>query len=205
MEIKNWGLPYLNIMDDILAQHGLPTELKYLAVIESKLRTSALSHAGAAGPWQFMPATARNYGLKITKYTDERRDYRKSTHAAAKYLKYLYNEFGDWLLVIAAYNGGRATFIMRLKKAGVVISGICNIICLKNPGTTLKKFISTHYIFEGQGGICTLTKAEATEQIGSLAGYLLNRNLTAQELSKARTTTISGKYRAAVIAKYINA
>ena len=63
-KIKGWGLPYFNMMDNILATYGLPTELKYLAVIESKLQTGAVSWAGAVGPWQFMPETARGYGLK---------------------------------------------------------------------------------------------------------------------------------------------
>jgi membrane-bound lytic murein transglycosylase D len=192
------------MMDDIFEQHGLPIELKYLAVIESKLKSSAVSYAGAVGPWQFMAATAKGYGLKVSKSRDERRDYYKSTHAAAKYLKYLYNEFGDWLLVIAAYNGGPGYVYNAIKK-----SKSRNFWELQNylPAETrnhVKKFISTHYILEGQGGICTLTKAEATEQIGSLAGYLLNRNLTAEELNNASTTTISGKYRAVVVAKYVN-
>ena len=204
MVIRDKSLPYFNMMDDIFEQHGLPSELKYLAVVESRLSSHAVSHAGAVGPWQFMASTARNYGLKVTRYTDERRDYYKSTHAAAKYLKYLYNEFGDWLLAIAAYNGGPGYVYSAIKK-----SGSRNFWDLQYylPGESrdhVKKFISTHYIFEGDGGICTLTKAEATEQIGALAGYLLNRNLTAEELESCSTTTISGKYRAAVVAKYVN-
>jgi membrane-bound lytic murein transglycosylase D len=204
MAIKDKGLPYFNLMDEILVQHGLPTELKYLAVIESKLNSSAVSHAGAVGPWQFMSATAKNYGLKISKYKDERRDYRKSTHAAAKYLKYLHNEFGDWLLAIAAYNGGPGYVYNAIKKSKSRNFWDLQYYLPAESRNHVKKFISTHYVFEGNGGICTLTKAEATEQIGSLAGYLMNRNLTAEELKNSSTTTISGKYRAAVVAKYIN-
>lgn len=204
MAIKDRGLPYFNLMDEILVQHGLPTELKYLAVIESKLNSSAVSHAGAVGPWQFMAPTAKNYGLKITKYKDERRDYHKSTHAAAKYLKYLYNEFGDWLLAIAAYNGGPGYVYNAIKKSKSRNFWDLQYYLPAESRNHVKKFISTHYVFENNGGICTLTKAEATEQIGSLAGYLLNRNLTAEELKNSSTTTISGKYRAAVVAKYIN-
>ena len=159
---------------------------------------------GAVGPWQFMPATARAYGLKVTSTKDERRDYVKSTHAAAKYLKYLHKTFGDWLLAIAAYNGGPGYVYSAIKK-----SGSRNFWKLQNylPAESrnhVKKFISAHYLFEGQGGICTLTKSEATEQIGALAGYLQKRSLTAQELNESPTTTISGKYRAEVIAKYVN-
>jgi membrane-bound lytic murein transglycosylase D len=202
--LKDWGMPYLNMIDGIFEQHGLPVELKYLAVIESKLKSSALSGVGAVGPWQFMATTAKGYGLKITKNRDDRKDYYKSTHAAAKYLKYLYNEFGDWLLVIAAYNSGPGYVYNALKKSGSRNFWDLQYYLPAETRNHVKAFISTHYIFEGQGGICTLTKAEATEQIGSLAGYLLNRNLTAQELDQASTTTISGKYRAVVIAKYVN-
>ena len=82
--MKEWAKPYLDMMDDILTQHGLPKELKYLAVIESGLKYNALSWAGAVGPWAFMPAAAKEYGLKMTRYNDERLDYYKSTHAAAR-------------------------------------------------------------------------------------------------------------------------
>lgn len=202
--LQDWGMPYLNMMDAILEQHGLPVELKYLAVIESRLNARAVSYAGAVGPWQFMPATAKGYGLKITKGRDDRRDYFKSTHAAAKYLKYLYNEFGDWLLVVAAYNGGPGYVYNAIKKSGSRNFWNLQYFLPAETRNHVKKFISTHYILEGHGSICTLTKEEATEQIGALAGYLLNRNLTAEELKNSSTTTISGKYRAVVIAKYVN-
>ena len=151
-----------------------------------------------------MPGTARDYGLVVNAKRDERKDYYKSTHAAARYLTYLYNEFGDWLLVLAAYNGGPGYVYNAIKK-----SKSHNFWDLQNYLPTesrnhVKRFIGTHYILEGQGSITTLTKAEATEQIGALAGYLLNRSLTAEELNDAHTTTISGKYRAVVIAKYVN-
>lgn len=204
ISIKDKGLPYLNLIEEIFIQHELPTELKYLSVIESQLKISAVSHAGAVGPWQFMPATARNYGLKVNKYIDERRDYVKSTHAAAKYLKYLYNEFGDWLLVIAAYNSGPGYVYSAIKKSKSRSFWDLQHYLPQESRNHVKKFIGAHYVYEGTGSICTLTKAEAIDQIGSLAGYLLNRNLTADELKNATTTTISGKYRAAIIAKYIN-
>ncbi|HEX6849159.1 MAG TPA: lytic transglycosylase domain-containing protein, partial [Chitinophagaceae bacterium] len=101
-KLKGWGRPYFDMIDAVLNYHGLPRELKYLAVIESYLKTYAVSWAGAVGPWQFMPATGRRFGLKVNEYVDERTDYYKSTHAAAKYLSELYNIYNDWLLVIAA-------------------------------------------------------------------------------------------------------
>ena len=204
MGIKDKGLVYLKMIDNIFTQHGLPTELKYLAIIESRLNSRAVSHVGAVGPWQFMAGTARDYGLVVNASRDERKDYFKSTHAAARYLKYLYNEFGDWLLVLAAYNGGPGYVYNAIKKSRSRNFWDLQYFLPAESRNHVKRFISTHYILEGQGGITTLTKAEATEQIGSLAGYLLNRSLTAQELNDARTTTISGKYRAVVIAKYVN-
>ena len=85
-EMRDWGRPYFDMMDKILTQHDLPKELKYLAVIESYLKTNARSRTGAVGPWQFMPATAKNMGLRVSKKYDERKDFAKSTHAASKYL-----------------------------------------------------------------------------------------------------------------------
>lgn len=200
-KIKGWGLPYFNMMDNILAQYGLPTELKYLAVIESKLQTGAVSWAGAVGPWQFMPETARGYGLKVTGKKDERKDYYKSTHAAAKYLKNLFNVFGDWLLVIAAYNGGPGNVYSAIKKSKSRNFWVLQYHLPVESRNHVKKFIGTHYIFEGQGGITTLTKAEASEQIGASA--LLLRKLSADELVTVKTISISGKYHSTVIARII--
>lgn len=201
IKMKAWGLPYFNMMDNILANYGLPTELKYLAVIESKLKTSAVSWAGAVGPWQFMPETAKGYGLKVTRARDDRTDYFKSTHAAAKYLKSLFNEFGDWLLVIAAYNGGPGNVYSAIKKSKSKNFWDLQYHLPAESRNHVKKFIGTHYIFEGQGGITTLTKAEASEQIGASA--LLIRKLSLTELNSAKTATISGKYHSGVIAKNI--
>jgi soluble lytic murein transglycosylase-like protein len=116
-KMKQWGLPYFNLIETVLQQYGLPKELKYIAVIESNLSTAATSYKGAGGPWQFMPYTARDFGLRVTKYNDERRDYYKSTHAAARYLLLLYRELHDWLLVMAAYNGGIGRVNSAIKKS----------------------------------------------------------------------------------------
>ncbi|HSN07976.1 MAG TPA: lytic transglycosylase domain-containing protein, partial [Hanamia sp.] len=98
LKLRKTGKPYFNFIDGILTQYGLPKELKYLAVIESDLKSTALSPKGARGPWQFMPNTARGYGLVVNQNEDDRTDYFKSTNAAAKYLLSLYKDLKDWLL-----------------------------------------------------------------------------------------------------------
>lgn len=203
LKLKDWGRPYFNMMDAVFTKYNLPTELKYLAVIESKLKSSAVSWAGAVGPWQFMPGTARLFGLKVNHRIDERTDYYKSTHAAARYLKELHAEFGDWLLVIAAYNGGPGNVYSAIRK-----SGSRNFWDLQRylPNETrnhVKKFIGTHYIFEGQGGITTLTRAETAEQIGAVSQLMSNSNLNPAEQAAARSVKVSGKYHSVVIAKVI--
>ena len=97
---------YLPKIAKILASYGIPEDFKYIPIVESGLDPKVTSHKGAGGYWQFMPATARLYGLRVDDKVDERKDFLKSTHAAAKYLKSLYKEFGDWTLVAAAYNVG---------------------------------------------------------------------------------------------------
>ena len=97
---------YFPIFESILKAHHLPESLKYLAIVESGLRPQARSRAGAVGLWQFIPSTARLYGLKINKYVDERRNPYLATKAACEFLKDLYQRFGNWELALAAFNSG---------------------------------------------------------------------------------------------------
>lgn len=97
---------YVPLMKDILRKNGLPEDLIYLALIESGFSSGARSHAGAVGFWQFIRGTGRRYGLKISPYVDERKDFVMATEAASQYLKGLYNIFGSWYLAIASYNVG---------------------------------------------------------------------------------------------------
>lgn len=93
------------IIEPILAAYGIPNDFKYMPLVESGLQ-GGTSPKGAAGYWQFMPSTARNYGLKVNSRVDERKNLRKSTIAACKYIKELYGIFDSWTLVAAAYNVG---------------------------------------------------------------------------------------------------
>ena len=110
------GSEIIPMMRSTLKQNGLPQDLVYLSMIESGFSSRALSHAGALGPWQFMPGTALRYGLKINDYVDERKDPNKASRSAAAYLSYLYNMFGDWHLAAASYNAGEGRVQKALRK-----------------------------------------------------------------------------------------
>ena len=137
------------VIDSVFKLYGIPIQLKYLAVVESDLKTKARSKVGAVGPWQLMPSTARILGLKVNSRVDERKNYYKSSKAAARYLKDLHDEYGDWLLVFAAYNSGEGPVNSAIK-----ISGTRNYWKLQSllPEETreyVEKFIATCYYFEG--------------------------------------------------------
>jgi membrane-bound lytic murein transglycosylase D len=130
--LKNWGEKkrsfvkivlgrsglYFPMYEAKLAEYGLPIELKYLSVIESGLRPQVKSKAGALGLWQFMYGTGQYYGLKENSYIDERMDPEKETDAACRFLKQLYDIYGDWNLALAAYNAGPGTVNKAIKRSG---------------------------------------------------------------------------------------
>lgn len=195
-ELKSTGKAYFDMMDKVLAKQGLPVELKYLSVIESRLKSSAVSWAGAVGPWQFMPTTARNYGLKVSKTKDERRDYQKSTQAAARYLSSLYKIYGDWLLVIAAYNCGPGGVNSAIRRSGTRNFWELQQFLPAESRNHVKKFIATHYIMEGQGGLTTLTKTE-TESLKA------KQPASVTDIAGLETISVSGKYNSFVIAEFL--
>ena len=108
---------YMPIFEEALEMYQLPLELKYLPIIESALNPKAVSRVGAAGLWQFMIGTGKQYGLQVNSLVDERRDPVKSSQAAARYLRDLYRIFGDWNLVIAAYNCGPENINKAIRRA----------------------------------------------------------------------------------------
>lgn len=195
-KMKGWGQPYFNLIESVLQQYGLPRELKYIAVIESNLSTGATSNVGAGGPWQFMPYTGRDYGLVINGYVDERRDYYKSTHAAARYLLALYKEMHDWLLVMAAYNGGPARVYSAMKKSGSRNFWDLQYYLPAESRTYVKRFIATHYIMEGTGSVTTFSNSSLENN-----PYNKKPDLTETELVDVEVLPVSGKYNSMVIAK----
>lgn len=200
MALKVTGKRYFSIIEAALEKRNLPTELKYLAVIESDLKAGATSVKGAGGPWQLMPETARDLGLRVNGKIDERRDYFKSTYAAARYLAYLYDLYEDWLLVIAAYNGGPGKVNTAIKR-----SGSRNFWTLQNylPAESrnhVKKFIATHYIMEGEGGLTTLTKDETTKLLNGYATAPASPAITDGSMA---LQNISGKYYSKAIAQVL--
>ena len=108
---------YFKLIDNVMKRYNVPKEMKSLAIIESAMNCNAVSPVGAVGPWQFMSPTAKMMGLRVDETIDERRDFYKSTNAAARYLKKLHSMFNDWLLVIASYNCGPAP-VLRAINAG---------------------------------------------------------------------------------------
>lgn len=200
-KMKEWGRPYFALYDQILTQYGVPKEMKYLSVIESHLRSGLVSWAGAVGPWQLMDYEAKRFGLRVGAI-DERTDYTKSTQVAAKLMKELYEQFGDWLLVVAAYNGGAGRVRQAIRKSGSRDFWDLQYFLKEETRTHVKKFIGTHYLFEGSGGLTTMTKQEATDFKANAASKII-QPLTDQELENTTTTTINGRYNSRIVIKFL--
>ncbi|RTL59850.1 MAG: hypothetical protein EKK37_03105 [Sphingobacteriales bacterium] len=159
-KIKEQSKPGFKTIESIFIKYDIPVELKYLAVVESNMNSKATSRVGAKGYWQFMPSTAITYGLKVKGKVDERTHQYKSTVAAAKYLRSLYDDLGDWLLVVAAYNSGPGYIYKAIKQSGSRDFWKLQSFLPKETRNHVKRFISIHYFFEGEGSEATATKAE---------------------------------------------
>ena len=197
-KMKVWGKPYFDLYDQILFNYGIPKEMKYLSVIESHLGAAGTSWAGAVGPWQLMPGVAKEYGLNVGGYWDQRTDYFKSTHVAARIMKKLYAEFDDWLLVVAAYNCGNGCVRSAIKRAKSKDFWQLQYFLPEETRNHVKKFIATHLIFEGAGGFTTMTAAEVAQ------AKMQNKNtpltLSAAELAGSALIEVSGRYNSLVVA-----
>lgn len=121
--VLSYAQHYFPMIEEELIKAGLPVELRSMAVIESALHVKAVSKAGAAGLWQFIPSTGKNYGLEVNSMVDERYDPLLATRAACRYMKEMYAIYGDWLLSIAAYNCGPGNVNKALQKAGGDVQG----------------------------------------------------------------------------------
>ncbi len=201
-KMKIWGKPYFDMYDGIFNVYGLPKELKYLSVIESDLIPHSVSVAGAVGPWQIMPSEARSRGLTVNGRVDERTNFKKSTHAASKILRDLYSQFNDWLLVIAAYNCGAGRLKQAIKKSGSFNFWDLQSYLPLETRNHVKRFIGTHYIFEGSGGLTTMT-ADEVQDYNLNAVAIESRKLPVSEDERTNTSTIevAGKYLSLIVAK----
>jgi len=117
-KMKGLASYYFPIFEKVFNESNVPSEIKYLAIVESSLNPHAVSRVGATGPWQFMYATAKGYGLKMDSYVDERKDPIEATYAAANYLKKAYEVYGDWFLAIASYNCGQGNVNRAISRSG---------------------------------------------------------------------------------------
>ncbi|RXK58863.1 hypothetical protein ESA94_15860 [Lacibacter luteus] len=167
-KIKEQNNNSFQLIRKLFIKEGLPEELVYMAVVESKMKNTATSYAGAAGIWQLMPATAKTLGLKITAAEDQRRNIYKSTAAAAKYLSNLYREFDDWLLAIAAYNCGSGNVYKAIKHAGSRDFWKLQNFLPKESRDHVKRFIAVHFYYEEKGSFVTMTKNERINYIAAL-------------------------------------
>ena len=180
---------YFPIFEEALEKEELPMELKYLPIIESALRPNAVSRAGAAGLWQIMPKTAKGLGLEVNSLVDERRSPIKSSEAASKYLKELYNIYGDWSLAIAAYNCGPGNVNKAIIRSGNKKDfwGIYHHLPRETRGY-VPAFIAANYImnYYEEHNICPVA-AEiplATDTI------VINQRINLQQISAVLNTPI---------------
>jgi membrane-bound lytic murein transglycosylase D len=160
----------------ILVKHGVPAELLYLAIVESELNNRATSSVGAVGLWQLMPATARSLGLLVNDKTDQRRHTNQSSAAAANYLKALYKQYDDWLLVVAAYNCGAGNLDKAIKRSGSRDFWKLQRFLPAETRNHVKHFIAAHFYYEENGSVVTLTKKERLHYLASLNATVAKNN-----------------------------
>lgn len=175
---------YMPIFEQALDTYQLPLELKYLPIIESALNPTAVSRVGATGLWQFMLATGKAYGLEVTSLSDDRRDPVKSSFAAARYLRDLYELFGDWNLVIAAYNCGPENINRAIRRSGGQRDywKIYPYLPKETRGY-VPAFIAANYAmtYYCEHGICPMT----SKLPAKTDTVMVDRNITFQQVAQA--------------------
>lgn len=186
---------YFPVIEPILRENEIPDDFKYLMTIESNLNPEALSPVGAAGLWQFMPATAGEFGLEVNKNVDERYNTAKATKAACKYLRAAYVKYGDWLSVAAAYNGGqrRITSELELQKAEKAI----DLRLVEETSRYMFRLLAAKQVFDHPQQFGFLIKKEhlyppftyeevkVTKNIPSLAEFAKQKDITYAQLKDA--------------------
>ncbi|MFT3936519.1 MAG: transglycosylase SLT domain-containing protein [Chitinophagaceae bacterium] len=148
LNLKTDNKELLQFIEYVLLLQGVPKEFKNLAVIESSLNNKSISIAGAVGPWQLMPETAKEFGLKVDSTIDERYDIYKSTFAAAKMLKRLYKRYNDWSLVIIAYNCGIGHLDKAIAQTGSMSFNELQYYLPAESRNHVKKFIGTTFVLD---------------------------------------------------------
>jgi len=172
------GKNVIPLIYSILIKHNLPPELLAVPIIESNYKIMAKSPKGAAGLWQLMPETARNFGLKVSEEVDERLDPIKSTLAAVKYFKKLYSVFGDWHLVLASYNAGHNKIITKVSYHGNSFSSIKNFL----PKQT-KEYV-LNFIAIAQATTEIIKKKGLDKEDVNFDIVKVNKGFTFEEISK---------------------
>ncbi|MCP3929520.1 MAG: transglycosylase SLT domain-containing protein [Bacteroidetes bacterium] len=183
----NWYFP---IMEPILAQADIPEEMKYLAVVESMLRLHVRSEAGAVGLWQFMGSTARHYGLKMNSYVDERKDPHKATVAAIRYFTDLYQEFGDWNLVLAAYNCGPKRVKKAIKMSGSKDYWKIRYYLPKETRNYFPRFLSAAYIMNFHH-LHNLASVDFKNELQSLNSVRIYERVSFKEISEITSVDVA--------------
>ncbi|KAA6342083.1 Membrane-bound lytic murein transglycosylase D [termite gut metagenome] len=186
---------YFPVVEPILKENGVPDDFKYLMAIESNLNMEARSPTGAAGLWQFMPATGKEFGLEINSNVDERYDIVKATRAACKYFQAAYAKYGDWLLVAAAYNGGtvrisnelqrqQADKAVDLRLSEETSRYLFRIMAMKQVFSNPRSFgflIKKEHLYPP----FSYEKVEVSEGIADLSVFAKQRNITYAQLKDA--------------------
>ena len=176
---------YFPIFEYYLQQQNLPEALKFLPVVESNLQEEVVSPTGAAGLWQFMPVTARHYGLRVNMQIDERRDVFKASAAAAKMLSELHDQFDDWLLALAAYNCGPYRVKKAIRKAGTRDFQIVKRFLPRQTRNYADKLIAAIYVGQNypQFGLVAKQDKSILRTIEVEGAYSIERLAQAAQLS----------------------